>query len=72
MMLFKNKYISLGLIILIIAIELRRMSNLNGPIIAAVFGISFGILIFGLFKQRKKLWFISFIKKYNKLLVFFF
>ena len=55
MMLFKNKYISLGLIILVIAIELRRMSNLNGSIIAAVFGISFGILIFGLFKQRKKL-----------------
>lgn len=53
MMLLKNKYIPLGLIILIIAIELRRMSNLSNPIIGVLFGISFGILIFGLFKQRK-------------------
>lgn len=53
-MLLKNKYIPIGLIILIITIELRRMSNLSGPIIA-LFGISFGILIFGLFKQKNNL-----------------
>lgn len=48
MKLIKNKYVSLGMMFLILAIILSVASNVNDLFVGMIYGISLGILILGL------------------------
>ena len=55
MKLIKSKYISLGMMFLILAIILSVASNVNDLFVGMLYGISLGILILGLLVTQKRL-----------------
>ena len=55
MNLLKSKYVSLGMMFLILAIILSVVSNVNDLFIGMLYGISLGILILGLLVTQKSL-----------------
>lgn len=55
MNLLKSKYISLGMMFLILAIVLSAASNVNDLFIGMLYGIPLGILILGLLVTQKSL-----------------
>ncbi len=55
MKLIKNKYVSLGMMFLILAIILSVASNVNDLFVGMLYGISLGILILGLFSTQNSL-----------------
>ena len=55
MNLLKSKYISLGMMFLILAIVLSAASNVNDLFIGMLYGISLGILILGLLSTQNSL-----------------
>ena len=55
MKLIKNKYVSLGMMFLILAIILSAVSNVNDLLIGMIYGISLGILILGLLATQNSL-----------------
>ena len=55
MKLIKNKYVSLGMMFLILAIILSVASNVNDLFVGMLFGISLGILLLGLLTTQNNL-----------------
>lgn len=55
MNLLKSKYISLGMMFLILAIILSVASNVNDLFVGMIYGISLGILILGLLTTQNSL-----------------
>jgi hypothetical protein len=55
MKLIKNKYVSLGMMFLILAIVLSMASNVNDLFVGMLYGISLGILILGLLSTQNSL-----------------
>ena len=55
MKLLKSKYISLGMMFLILAIVLSVASNVNDLFVGMLYGISLGILILGLLSTQNSL-----------------
>lgn len=55
MNLLKSKYISLGMMFLILAIILNVASNVNDLFVGMLYGISLGILILGLLSTQNSL-----------------
>lgn len=55
MKLIKSKYISLGMMFLILAIILSVASNVNDLFVGMIYGISLGILILGLLTTQNSL-----------------
>ena len=55
MKLIKNKYVSLGMMFLILAIILNVASNVNDLFVGMLNGISLGILILGLLSTQNSL-----------------
>ncbi len=55
MKLLKSKYVSLGMMFLILAIILGVVSNVNDLFVGMLYGISLGILILGLFSTQNSL-----------------
>lgn len=55
MKLIKNKYVSLGMMFLILAIILNVASNVNDLFVGALYGTSLGILILGLLSTQNSL-----------------
>ncbi|WP_314018960.1 hypothetical protein [Lancefieldella parvula] len=55
MNLLKSKYISLGMMFLILAIILSVASNVNDLFVGMLYGISLGILILGLLTTQNSL-----------------
>ena len=55
MKLLKSKYVSLGMMFLILAIILSVASNVNDLFVGMLYGISLGILILGLLTSQKNL-----------------
>ena len=55
MKLMKNKYVSLGMMFLILAIILSVASNVNDLFVGMLYGISLGILILGLLSTQSSL-----------------
>ena len=53
MKLIKNKYVSLGMMFLILAIILNVASNVNDLFVGMLYGISLGILILGFLTTQK-------------------
>lgn len=55
MKLIKNKYVSLGMMFLILAIILSVASNVNDLFVGMLYGTSLGILILGLLSTQNSL-----------------
>ncbi len=55
MKLLKSKYISLGMMFLILAIVLSVASNVNDLFVGMLYGISLGILLLGLLATQNSL-----------------
>lgn len=55
MKLIKNKYVSLGMMFLILAIVLSMASNVNDLFVGMLYGISLGVLILGLLSTQNRL-----------------
>lgn len=55
MKLIKSKYISLGMMFLILAIILNVTSNVNDLFVGMIYGTSLGILILGLLTTQNSL-----------------
>ena len=55
MKLIKSKYVSLGMMFLILAIVLSVASNVNDLFVGMIYGISLGILILGLLTTQNSL-----------------
>ncbi len=55
MKLLKSKYVSLGMMFLILAIILSVASNVNDLFVGMLYGISLGILILGLLSTQNSL-----------------
>lgn len=55
MKLIKNKYVSLGMMFLILAIVLNVASNVNDLFVGMLYGISLGVLILGLLSTQNRL-----------------
>jgi hypothetical protein len=55
MKLIKNKYVSLGMMFLILAIILSVASNVNDLFVGMLYGISLGVLILGLLSTQNSL-----------------
>ena len=55
MNLLKSKYVSLGMMFLILAIILNVASNVNDLFVGMLYGISLGILILGLLTTQNSL-----------------
>lgn len=55
MKLIKSKYVSLGMMFLILAIILSVASNVNDLFVGMIYGISLGILILGLLTIQNSL-----------------
>lgn len=55
MKLIKNKYVSLGMMFLILAIILSVASNVNDLFVGMLYGVSLGILILGLLSTQNSL-----------------
>lgn len=48
-----NKYRTLGMVFLVLALVLSKVANVNDFIIGMLYGISIGILILSLLKRNK-------------------
>ena len=55
MKLIKSKYVSLGMMFLILAIVLSVASNVNDLFVGMLYGISLGILLLGLLTTQNNL-----------------
>lgn len=55
MNLLKSKYVSLGMMFLILAIILNVASNVNDLFVGMLYGISLGVLILGLLSTQNSL-----------------
>lgn len=55
MKLIKSKYVSLGMMFLILAIILNVTSNVNDLFVGMIYGTSLGILILGLLTTQNSL-----------------
>ena len=55
MNLLKSKYVSLGMMFLILAIILSVSSNVNDLFVGMLYGISLGVLILGLLSTQNSL-----------------
>ena len=55
MKLIKNKYVSLGMMFLILAIIMSMASNVNDLFVGMLYGISLGVLILGLLSTQNSL-----------------
>ena len=55
MKLIKSKYVSLGMMFLILAIILSVASNVNDLFVGMLYGVSLGILILGLLSTQNSL-----------------
>ena len=55
MNLLKSKYVSFGMMFLILAIILSVASNVNDLFVGMIYGISLGILILGLLSTQNSL-----------------
>ena len=55
MKLIKSKYVSLGMMFLILAIILNVASNVNDLFVGMLYGISLGVLILGLLSTQNRL-----------------
>ena len=55
MKLIKNKYVSLGMMFLILAIILNVASNVNDLFVGMLYVISLGVLILGLLSTQNRL-----------------
>ena len=55
MKLIKNKYVSLGMMFLILAIILSVASNVNDLFVGMLYGISLGVLLLGLLSTQNSL-----------------
>ena len=55
MKLIKNKYVSLGMMFLILAIVLSVALNVNDLFVGMLYGISLGVLILGLLSTQNSL-----------------
>ena len=55
MNLLKSKYVSLGMMFLILAIVLSVASNVNDLFVGMLYGISLGVLILGLLSTQNSL-----------------
>mgnify|MGYP003357486508 FL=1 len=55
MKLIKSKYVSLGMMFLILAIILSVASNVNDLFVGMLYGISLGVLILGLLSTQNSL-----------------
>ena len=55
MKLIKSKYVSLGMMFLVLAIILSVASNVNDLFVGMLYGISLGILILGLLSTQNSL-----------------
>ena len=55
MKLIKNKYVSLGMMFLILAIILSVASNVKDLFVGMLYGISLGVLILGLLSTQNSL-----------------
>ena len=55
MNLLKSKYVSLGMMFLILAIILNVASNVNDLFVGMLYGISLGVLILGLLTTQRSL-----------------
>ena len=55
MKLIKSKYVSLGMMFLILAIILNVASNVNDLFVGMLYGISLGVLILGLLSTQNSL-----------------
>lgn len=55
MKLIKSKYVSLGMMFLILAIVMSVASNVNDLFVGMLYGISLGILILGLLSTQNSL-----------------
>ena len=53
MKLNKNNYVPIGMLFLVLAIVLNRISKISDLVIGILYGISIGILITGIIKNRK-------------------
>ena len=59
MKLIKSKYVSLGMMFLILAIILSVASNVNDLFVGMLYGISLGVLILGLLSTQNSLRFMQ-------------
>jgi hypothetical protein len=48
-----NKYRTLGMVFLVLALVLSKVANVNDFIIGMLYGVSIGILILSLLKRNK-------------------
>ncbi len=48
-----NKYRTLGMVFLVLALVLSKVANVNDCIIGMLYGVSIGILILSLLKKKK-------------------
>lgn len=48
-----NKYKTLGMVFLVLAIVLGKVANINDFIIGMLYSMSIGLLIFSVFKNNK-------------------
>ena len=55
MKLLKSKYVSLGMMFLILAIILSVVSNVNDLFVGMLYGISLGVLLLGLLSTQNSL-----------------
>ncbi|EFI41377.1 hypothetical protein [Peptoniphilus sp. oral taxon 386] len=53
MKLKKNKQVPVGMLFLVLAIILNRVSNVSDLLIGIMYGISIGLLLIGIFSNRK-------------------
>ena len=53
MKLNKNKYVPIGMLFMVLALVLNRTSNLSDLVVGILYGISIGVLITGIIKNRK-------------------
>ena len=53
MKLNKNKYVPVGMLFLVLAIILNKISNISDLVVGILYGISFSVLIIGIFYNKK-------------------
>jgi len=55
MKLNKNKYVSIGMVFLILAIVLNKTSNISDLVVGILYGISIGVLTVGIIISKKQI-----------------
>ena len=53
MKLNKNKYVSIGMLFLVIAIILKEITNISDLVIGILYGISIGVFTIGIINSKK-------------------